>query len=166
MESKQLKDYLHLYLGCEISHDTGKCVGSLTSVSFHNAEIFCDYFKRDKGHKVFEGKEWGSHVILIERLKPHLRKLSSMTEEEAIIYGEIYGIKGAKEIEVKPLEDGGVHISFKAGDSAASLFPLSNYGNKPETFRYLLSRHFDIFQLIESGLAIDSSTIQVKNQIK
>lgn len=30
----------------------------------------------------------------------------------------------------------------------------------PSQFRYLLSKHFDVFDLIEAGLAIDATTLQ------
>lgn len=85
-----------------------------------------------------------THEVLLKQMDdeeyksvtPILRKLSSMTEEE-----EKEMIATQDDVKL----DGYPKILLKA-DSG-------------ETFRYLLSKHFDLFNLIESGLAIDKDTL-------
>ena len=130
---KQLKDYLHLYPEVEVM-----CVGP-----FFNMER--DYNTRGKlvGRSLTHLSEYLVRVnnnlanyFGIYEIKPILRKLSSMTKEERLILS---------------VDDNIINENL----DGLFLDHLS-----PEEFRYLLSLHFDIFQLIESGLAIDASTLQ------
>lgn len=66
-------------------------------------------------------------------LNPLLRPLSSMTEEEKI---ELFALR----------------------ENEAQLFPAIITGLS-ECFRWLLSHHFDIFGLIDAGLAIDKTSL-------
>jgi hypothetical protein len=75
----------------------------------------------------------------IEEQKICLRPLSDMTEEELEYILDI----GEHQSRIYGVEE------FIAGWKA--------FGS--ETFRYLLSKHFDLFGLIESGLAIDKTKI-------
>lgn len=150
---KNIKDYLHFHLGCEIRHDKGIYVGTLTSIGFHTAEIFCDYLKRNEGHRVPPGKDFGYFSILIERLKPVLRPLSDMTEEESIEIAKIHKYDvpdddGVMEEIVSIYGNGGGILMLGA------YLPVSHY---LEGLLWLLKNHFDLFGLIESGLAIDKT---------
>jgi hypothetical protein len=71
----------------------------------------------------------------VEDIKPILRPLSDMTDDDFKYCGQ-WGF-GAINLEHKLL-----HKTFS-----------------PEATVYLLSKHFDLFQLIEAGLAIDATTL-------
>jgi len=107
--NKELKDYLHLYLGCEckvymptIDFELPGCITELT-INLLNTPF---------------------------RFKPILRPLSDMTDEESNVTKWI-----------------------KYSDTGEIRYP-------PETFVFLLSKHFDLFGLIEAGLAIDKTTLK------
>lgn len=75
-------------------------------------------------------------VIGFEYIKPYLFPLSSMTEEQKIIYGDLcYSI-----------------IHSLAWDTQAELNELVNWLNK---------HHFDYRGLIEKGLAIDATGLNI-----
>lgn len=118
---KDIKDYLHLYLGCEIYDSYNDRTGILKGITKDSVLI---------DHKT-------SWRLDFDEVKPILRPLSDMTEEEKIEYGETFK-------EVKP---------FFGGDSV--------YFESHETVRWLLSKHFDLFGLIEAGLAIDGTKMKV-----
>lgn len=89
-------------------------------------------------------------------VKPILRPLSSMTEEEAmevykIVYGEAYD---------GPDGDCRYHIGmgYKNGVSLAlAVVGFRDTLGHPPAFLHLCSLGFDLFGLIDAGLAIDST---------
>ena len=101
--TKDIKDYLHLYLGCE------------AMLTFKNGNI----------EKVTITT---LPVEKPERFKPILRPLSDMTAEEML---ECSSLK-----------------------TMGTLFQIMG-----ETTKYLLSKHFDLFGLIEAGLALDKTNV-------
>jgi hypothetical protein len=120
---KELKDFIHLYLGCQCQFET-------------------DTFILDGiigGQIVYstESDESGEGIYDIEDIKPILRKLSDMTEEETNEFNMIY-YDEQFETEYQKIITNAKATSF------------------------LLSKHFDIFNLIPSGLAIDSKTLKEK----
>lgn len=115
MDSKNIKDYLHLYLGCDT--DKGKLIG----IELNKAICMMNDLS------IVEGN--------IYNLKPILRPLSDMTEEEE---KEMFATQDDVKLEGFP------QILLKA-DSG-------------ETFRYMLSKGFDLFDLIDAGLAIKKSS--------
>lgn len=169
---KNIKDYLHLYLGCEI-YAEGFQIRKLTPLVL---------------------MEWDDHYY---PFKPILRSLSDMTEEEAIElqcittpYRCIDWDKDPSKYDVTFHTDhklGKDHPNYKQvfsitvvdlrrdfdymninlnGDiirynHEADKDPVINerVHNHHETTRYLLSKHFDLFGLIESGLAIDKTKL-------
>lgn len=131
---RKIQDYLHLYMGAEANMP---------------------------GHKVII-----SHALLADEyvmkhygVRPILRPLNSMTEDEGREYAAHYGIKGHLPCTISE-ENGFVKIAIGNKDHGASLFPMGQYGQKPESLRYLLSRHFDLFNLIPDGLAINKTTLK------
>ncbi len=103
---KEIKDYLHLYLGCKV--------------------VFNEKLKAVITHKLL-----ADNLVPKEKLKPILRPLSDMTEDED------------QEFE---------YIRYKKD--------LSIYEGTAMQTAYLLSKNFDLFGLIESGLAIDATTLK------
>lgn len=112
---KELKDYLHLYLGCPMQKKLAGRNEGIATLDFIDESVY----------------------MLIENgmLIPILRPLSSMTEGEDT----------ELQIFMKPyldrLDDDNHAISHGEVDA--------------ERTRWALSKHFDLFGLIESGLAID-----------
>lgn len=131
--SKDIKDYLHYYLGCDVrtnDHDMGdgnKHYGRVgTFIGFvDHTRLSCRLAHR-------AGPEGRVSVFM---LKPILRPLSDMTEEEQ---QEMLRLHRFAESKLLPW----FHDTYF------------------ECIHYLLSKHFDLFGLIESGLAIDKTTIK------
>lgn len=130
---KKIEDYLHLYLGCECDIDEGEFPATtlpLCGVTESRAII-------------------GRHALKLVELKDvrlKLRPLSSMTEDEKIKWSE------ETEPEIKKQSDAYKLRWF--------WIQFANDGKyTPEQFTWLLSKHFDLFNLIEAGLAIDKTTL-------
>lgn len=133
-EMKEIKDYLPFYLGCQVGyashHEPQDATYTLTAENLKEAMDFND--------------------------PPHLRPLSDMTEEEAIELAKIhkYDIP----------EDNGVReelINIYSDDGELHLgkpyLPISMY---KDGLLWLLKQGFDLFGLIESGLAISKTQTQ------
>lgn len=86
----------------------------------------------------------GSNHIPVSAIKPTLRPLSDLTFEDLDKLGKRYDIQVNNEE---------VHV-FRDLDENTN--PLEW---RYEDVQYLLSRHFDVFGLIEKGLAIDINTL-------
>lgn len=125
-KTKDISQYLHLYLGCQCLIGDSKNVHFIEMVS---PMYVCT------GTNKISIQMWYKKSAC----KPVLRPLSDMTEEERteLICTDID--------EYKPLK-----IKLKVGD----------YYPESKRFIYLLSKHFDLFGLIESGLAIDKTTLK------
>lgn len=128
---KELKDYLHLYLGCEVLTNEGK--GILIAVFNQDDGVISELVSLSDG----------GDPDSIEWVKPILRLLSDMTEDEFY--------------EFKKLAD----------NDASELAYIENVVNihttlfhEFEATRYLLSKGFDIFSLIPAGLAINKTTLK------
>lgn len=130
---KKIEDYLHLYFGCE-----------------------CEYMEEDDD-KVqivkLEGRIIDNEFYWC---KPLLRPLSSITEEENIL-DEICVAIG-----VEP------HLFYQAYADLILILVKGDYENTSlyvsvfemaEIIRILCKHGIDVFNLIESGLAIDKNTI-------
>lgn len=140
MPEKNIEDYLHLYLGCEV----------VIQKSFTG---FGRYLV--KGDKVvlntkllMELGEDGNCTYTPNYIKPILRNLNDMTEEEKLqlAYNHAYP-----------------HVKFSSKESALNSM-YGRYGSKwftayQDEFLFLLSKHFDLFGLIEAGIAIDKTTL-------
>jgi hypothetical protein len=122
-----IKDYLHLYLGCtvEIPDSLIQKHGLVKSTRKATFLGFADYHRLESRVGFRAGPEGRVSTFFI---KPILRPLSDMTGEEKSQSGIIY--KGSGVLET--------HF---------------------ESMRYLLSKHFDLFGLIEAGLAIDKTKL-------
>lgn len=122
---KDIKDYLHLYLGCECMTEDGRrgrfsgfdVVEKNYSIVMITVRFSDDPLDHD--WTVLNDNEECDRIKLI------LRPLSDMTEDE-------------KTEEYKIGLDPGIE----------------------EQFRWLLSKGFDLFGLIEAGLAIDKTTLK------
>jgi len=142
-EQKKLSDYLHLYLGCDLYiHEQGE---TPFKSKFEAIDV--------TGRPI--AKEYDHHILWkFDEVKPILRPLSDMTEDE---FNEI-------------------KLEFSVDILNAYISPAT-YHDRPwhvivlenrlqtNTLKFndgmiLLRKHFDLFGLIESGLAIDKTTYQ------
>lgn len=123
----ELKEVIHFYLGAKVEYEF---TSRTSNKEIRNGKMYgmWDNFIRISTH-------WGSTEAPISSVKPILRKLDSMTEEEYEEYKNI-GIEESKE-------------NWKYQYTIESSRKMV----------YLLSRHFDLFNLIESGQAIDATTL-------
>jgi hypothetical protein len=128
---KNIADYLHLYLGCEFiwedEDDPMILKGVFGDVAYST-----------------EADESGEGMYAIEEIKPILRPLSDMTEEEMNHLGSLTTM-----------------TLYDCFDEFYYDF-LDQREDRPwettfEITRYLLTRGFDLFGLIESGLALDKT---------
>lgn len=130
---KQLKDYLHFYLGCKFlykidPHEWSKPMELTTA-------------QLELSHRLKDDPE--CHYKLL------LRPLSSMTEEEAKEYAGLFFVDC--DLSLVKFYNLGHCIAIRYYD--AFLHLPSQY--EPKQFQYLLSKGFDLFGLIDEGLAID-----------
>jgi hypothetical protein len=141
---KELQDYLHLYLGCEC-----RC-----EYNYNHTDILTridNKFHGDHGACQLNSETW----YAVSMVKPILRPLSDMTDEEAVIVWDTIHPDGGNR---KQLTDNDI---IRQGKSL--VYSACYMTQIPVTFeltRFLLSRHFDLFGLIPAGLAIDKTTLK------
>jgi hypothetical protein len=126
MENKNIKDYLHLYIGCQcqmMGQEDETQTFKLTGVSFDDTQnVWWAYFAATE-----------EMYAVIEDVFPILRPLADITEDEA-----------------------------KEGRKMFSNMADSDYSQGEiwaAQTRHWLSKGFDLFGLIESGLAIDKTKL-------
>ncbi len=154
---KQIRDYLHLYLGCQVEYDD-------------RIGIIHQYFLPAGKHR--EGEVWFCSLeengnpemscsVPCTKVKPILRPLSDMTEDEAIrVTGLSEYAPNFTIVKVTRNEYKDLIVSWKGLDDVPKEFNATGeLFFCAEQFQYLLSKHFDIFGLIEDGLAIDKTKI-------
>lgn len=149
---KNIKDYLHLYLGCEVfvqkkqgneslvkgricEVTNGSNHGDWIRVQFEHVVKFM-YYNLDERSSNF-------HTFFIgeDHIKPILRPLSDMMEEERAEFGW--------------QDDADFEELFKDGQISKNTY-------NAWMFPILLSKGFDLFGLIEAGLAIDKTKLLLK----
>jgi hypothetical protein len=113
-KTMNMKDYLHLYLGCQFEYTIIMADKTLLK---QEGVFYLDYQFLYK---------WSVDYI---KIKPILRPLSDMTDKE---YQEVSYL----------------HLPVKE---------FGEYQFSAEMYKYLLSKHFDLFGLIEAGFAIDKT---------
>lgn len=139
---KTIENILHLYLGCDVKHNDSSHVFKLTGYDISTGQITlhgkCDIYCK-----------------LTADYKPILRPLDSMTEEEAItLYDEMFpDVQRRDDFKAKIIIDQvtrtGVYYEGKV-----SIMDYVNW------FPWLLSKSFDLFGLIDSGLALDATKLE------
>ena len=131
---KKIEDYTHLYIGCEVFgtySDQSGSKGYLSGVTNGGTECEIQFFLED-GINVEEDPVWND----VKEIKLILRPLSDMTIEEC----------GYCKI---PPHWSNEDLHELIDEEAWTC----------EQVRYMLSKHFDLFGLIEAGLAIDKTTL-------
>jgi hypothetical protein len=148
----KLQAVLHFYLGCEFAlipkYNEGTRIDRMTSAC--------------PEHKTVYGSNGENYDY--DAIKPILRPLSSMTEEEAVeVCKFATEAKRHKSIDILSIDvkRGYIHYmdgSMWSGDGVQEYNDLEVHFNRicPEQFHYLLSRGFDLFGLIPADLAINA----------
>ena len=124
--------------------------------------------RRAKKLESFQGFAHVGQVVVIDsvliasveqglyEVKPILRPLSDMTEDEArSVWGKCYG---------DDFGDGEclLHLIATVDSDERNDSEFDVLLGYPDGWRYLLSRHFDLFGWIAAGLAIDKTKIETK----
>lgn len=151
----KLKDYLHYYMGCKVITADDNEQANLVGVSDDNA------------HLVHDGT--GSYGTCdISGVKPILRRLEDMTEEdlkEMITKLSLIDLSNCEfEFEqfwVNAIRKGVVVdcLSIEMNGQIDMMHYTHATNPQAEAFHYLLSKGFDLFGLIDAGLAVDIKTI-------
>lgn len=129
--NKKIQDYLHLYLGAD-GIASGDLPAKLVGITQgYGHDTFYPIVKRE-GMRQYTDTPNG--------FKPLLRPLSSMTEEEMDQVVELGGL-------------------YRRGDTVEQ-FTATWKAFGADVFVWLLSHHFDLFGLIDAGLAIDKTSIK------
>lgn len=140
---KDIKEYLHLYIGCECKFtDAGQIkTGVLSSIDLEESFAMVDVENDGRFNPKYE------------EVEPILRPLASMTDEE---FNEFILLFAPEEINNESAKKSSFDILKRDGIKAIRF----GEDNEPkvvfEMFRWILSKHFDIFNLIPEGLAIDA----------
>ena len=128
---KKIEDYIYMYIGCQAQTEDG--IGRLNS--FNHESGGCEIIFGITGPDF-------SKTYFADQVKIVLRPLSDMTEEEMQECGNmIYDFSDEPDLN-----------KWKPSDFEIGL--------APEQFHWLLKKSFDLFGLIESGLAIDKSSLK------
>lgn len=149
----KLQDYLHYYMGCKAITTDDNEQAELVGVSDDNA------------HLVHDGT--GSYGTCdISGVKPILRRLEDMTEVEGVDLAKLqHNPTRHKDIEVLYIKTEHLHYIDGTRWSGDGVSEYNEYfvdfsQMKADQFHYLLSKGFDLFGLIDAGLAVDIKTVE------
>lgn len=159
---KKIVDYLHLYgTGIDIMTPDGK--GTLLSIYPKGIEAGLHIIKQGQ---VMKGRysTAGMHYFYnYEDCQPLLSKLEDITKENVKTLTELIGIKNFKNYRWTKNADGADIIEVTYFNSRRHqeevFFMWVNYFT-PAQFHYLLKKGYDLFGLIEAGLAVDKKTLK------
>ena len=178
---KDIKGYLHLYIGSQVARvgEPGHS-GTLKGVCASEVEAGKTIAIIDEGGKT-EVADWFAEVYP-EEIQLLLRPLSDMTEDEA---RELFVVKDQHQkidfkwtritLEKYPTSKFETAMKFEPGwrVNAAYRYPDDPNGKErgmigtlslgifsPSQFTLLLSKGFDLFNLIPEGLAIDRTKVK------
>lgn len=182
MTERKLSDYLPFYLGCEVEYEgvlNGKELKAELQANKHDV-FYIPKIQEIKGMKrgflrEIRVSQDGSYTVCkvgrrglksfwgVPDFKLVLRPLSDMTEEDVISWGDVTVSHTPYCVELDSKDDFGEFTEIYPDGSILSkskddgeMRPI----NGGELFRLLLSKGFDLFNLIPDGLAIDKSTLK------
>lgn len=130
---KKIEDYLHLYLGCEVTSKGDKQFQFRhTLISINTNGLVQTYIKQAFGNS-------SKNFFNIEYVTPVLRPLSDMTEEE---YDELE-ILNNDDDNVLEVKNDKFEFDYRVSTAVIT--------------KRMLHMGFDLFGLIDDGLAIDKT---------
>lgn len=140
---KNIEDYLHLYLDSEALYSI--CFVDDREAWTAPCRLFTDRYFSYRNDMSVDG------------FRLYLRPLSDMTEEEAKEFCRLEG--WGENLENIVVTDDAIDFKRVIGDRSEAC--ISRFTRcRPEMFRWLLSHGFDLFELIDAGLAIDKTKSQ------
>lgn len=163
--NKKIEDYLHMYLGCEVYNPAYPMWDfELEAVSIVVGG------KRAKLNVIIENEE-GPYPddgwYIPDKLQLALRPLSSMTDDEAqecLAFVFLVPPHNAW-MDVEALQQflsNNVAFTIGVSEEEQGDIPMNMFELTPQTMfnltEWLLSRYFDLFGLIDAGLAIDKTS--------
>lgn len=134
----KFKEVAHLYIGCTLwkSWDEKQTVLTVSN--------YTTLFSQKVGE-----------------VEPILRQLSDMTEDDVYGFIKSHNFYAENEIRNWQWRNGYVHFDVRYKSSKRWHTKMINdEGKTPSQFAYLLKQNFDLFNLIESGEAIDATTLE------
>ena len=138
---KDLCARLNTNLVCSIYRTDDQGIG-------YRNEILHGYCNIDAWDEFYFGEDCGISINDISKIKPYLFPLSSMTKEQLF---EVQEILGKNEIEIG---DGFLHIIDSDRNTITYLEILA-------LLEWFYKNHFDIYELIPMGLAIDATGLNI-----
>jgi hypothetical protein len=145
MADIQLKDVAQLYVGCDCKH-----VGLLTDI-FQMTAVQSDSDQVViRNHK---DRRRGQHTS-VSNIKPILRPLSDMTEEEKHEFKELCNL------EKEDLDCLTYKPSPLDGNITLGTAHLTNILQWAQGVNYLLKQKFDLFGLIDSNQALEKTKMK------
>jgi hypothetical protein len=160
---KKLEDYIKYYIGCVVQTDTKQAQGEGKPFKLAiGCLVDYDIFGDALCGIVLQG-EGEMELYAPRRIKLFLRPLSDMNTEEAIevtkpvvVYGSLPNVR-KYETWTNPF--GKIVVSW--GDGLREKYaPQTETSFTAEQFHYLIKQGFDLFGLIECGLAIDATKLK------
>ncbi len=153
----ELKDVLHFYVGCEVDMDNGSNRPHRRTLIGIGSVDGNQYVKLSMGD--VKAEQFVSSVSVKDiKIMPILRLLSDITKEEAKCVLET--IYNATKVETIEKVNDGIWFRFPKGTTRNFVFYEDLKHGYPEGFAYLLKQRFDLFLLIDSGQAIDKTTLK------
>lgn len=155
---KDIRQFLHLYIGAEVETNIkGQYVHPYGNVTIEvltpeNYNLIMDSLDRKERYEK-EGDSDLSHLYC--RLK--CRPLSSMTEGEAIELAKLSEWEPHfRDVKVNRNNFGDLIVTWDGMVEGGETFNATGeLSYTSEQFQWLLKNHFDLFHLIEDGLALD-----------
>lgn len=155
-----IKDYLHLYLGCKVAIASEQFKGDslvLTALEMVRLGTVCTV--TDTAIKT-------SFNVNAEDVKPILRPLSDMQLDEMKQFFSLTGLPN----DCKPTRADYSDFVFQLEYVSCGAIQSTHsylYHLSPKQFFWLLSKHFDLFGLIEAGLALDKTkqTLNINGEV-
>lgn len=144
---KKLSDYFKFLVGCECIKDGKVYIFTGFSVPYSTTDTtLFNYQLRPKG-KGFRSTEY---LTSPERFKPLLRPLSNITHIEVASLIGVYDLA----IEKANYESPFFQIQYRDENNEQQFKHAYLSQLSPEQFLFLLSKGFDLFGLIDAGLAL------------
>lgn len=146
-EVMKLHDYIPFYVGATLHYGSGRFIIK----GFHFTKSHADKLT------VFVIDEDGDEdsLPIDENSRIELRALSDISHDEKEEFIEVAGLE-PEDIDclIKTPDD------FFQGELSFGTAHLTNIAQWAQGVKYLLSKHFDLFNLIENNLAIDKTTLK------
>lgn len=179
---RKIQDYLHFYIGSQIKIEYGfpdeKKIGLLTG--FRAGAGWEIWPHEEAWIRVPKGERVIPAIVRPDLVKPILRNLADITDEEMIAVCEFYNPlpfqvgKRANWVVDRTCTGEYQYIGLKNDRNDFSFnmdckyWALEMYNKQEQceaqcqmkSIQYLLSKGFDLFELIESGLAINKTTLK------